>query len=769
MSDDQAVDQELQRSGTTCAGTVRTGAGHALPIRPTLVLVGPKDARRRVRPILTAMGAGRPVEAAVWRDLPPGPAVCVDARRFEYLSPGALDVLADAVSDGSVIVVPASNAGPWPMCGFDPPRGAVRRRDLDAHSVHLVRTHGSRVPGESLGGVRIAAGWPLPPVFAVADASLIVGTPTFVGDLHALAHDAVLAATVWCHQRDRVLLSAAMIVKDEAHNMEAALESVRGLVDEVVVYDTGSTDDTVAVARAAGAVVRQGYWDDDFSRARNESFRMARGEWILLLDADDRLIADRHAIVRLRRLLGEVTVRRPVQFRTYNIVNHLTGQLDSGFWSRRVFPAEMRWRNRVHECAVMPDGGLPGEVLSFADVIIRHEGYGGDMTGRTARNLRLARKRVEDGGDSATEAMDLFELGRAAVGARDLVAAREALARSIELARPGSVEDNCSRLFLVGLLREERAPIEEIDVVLAPVLACGGAAEAAARWVRAGVVDDPREALATLDGVDRVEYMFANASADAVAALRAFLLAASGDRRAALEVVRTMESPTLQQHAWWAAARAVADESAGDPAGDPVGDPVGDAAGDATLDTAGDTAGDAAGDTDDSGEQLVSLLADRLDVGDLSKAVIALTSGPVSGVHEVATRLLDRFGAVPALVAYLASGSPRSGFVPALDARVRLQALGALAEGDPLDVLVHTELAPPADRMLAALVLDEVEPQHPARVHAVAAQVADEAVAPVLAVVESIVPDLLSEAASALATTPERSTAVLRVFDLLDA
>src|SRR6185369_15137649 len=79
------------------------------------------------------------------------------------------------------------------------------------------------------------------------------------------------------------------IVKDETARLAACLESVSGTVDEIVIVDTGSTDDTVELARARGARVVSWAWRDDFAAARNESLRHARGDWVLVLDADERL------------------------------------------------------------------------------------------------------------------------------------------------------------------------------------------------------------------------------------------------------------------------------------------------------------------------------------------------------------------------------------------------------------------------------------------------------------------------------------------------
>jgi glycosyltransferase involved in cell wall biosynthesis len=80
-----------------------------------------------------------------------------------------------------------------------------------------------------------------------------------------------------------------MIVRDEESLLSGCLESVRGAVDDIVVVDTGSRDATKAMALAAGAKVVDFEWCDDFAAARNEALKYARGQWILQLDADERL------------------------------------------------------------------------------------------------------------------------------------------------------------------------------------------------------------------------------------------------------------------------------------------------------------------------------------------------------------------------------------------------------------------------------------------------------------------------------------------------
>ncbi len=85
------------------------------------------------------------------------------------------------------------------------------------------------------------------------------------------------------------LVSAAMIVRNEARFLAGCLDSLAGLVDEIVVVDTGSTDHSPDIAAAHGARVHHHAWREDFSAARNEALDCAVGDWILYIDADERV------------------------------------------------------------------------------------------------------------------------------------------------------------------------------------------------------------------------------------------------------------------------------------------------------------------------------------------------------------------------------------------------------------------------------------------------------------------------------------------------
>jgi tetratricopeptide (TPR) repeat protein len=95
-------------------------------------------------------------------------------------------------------------------------------------------------------------------------------------------------------------ISAALIVRDESAFIADCLHSLVGNVDDIVLVDTGSRDDTIEIANRFPVQLHHFTWCDDFSAARNFALERASGEWILAIDADERLeIPDREAYARL--------------------------------------------------------------------------------------------------------------------------------------------------------------------------------------------------------------------------------------------------------------------------------------------------------------------------------------------------------------------------------------------------------------------------------------------------------------------------------------
>lgn len=94
-------------------------------------------------------------------------------------------------------------------------------------------------------------------------------------------------------------LSLCMIVRNEERWLRQCLASVQGLVNEIVIVDTGSTDATPAIAQEFGARVIAHPWNDNFSEARNVALAHATKDWLLVLDADEALAHEDHAQVQM--------------------------------------------------------------------------------------------------------------------------------------------------------------------------------------------------------------------------------------------------------------------------------------------------------------------------------------------------------------------------------------------------------------------------------------------------------------------------------------
>ncbi len=212
--------------------------------------------------------------------------------------------------------------------------------------------------------------------------------------------------------RRPIVLTACLIVKDEEQMLGACLESVRDAVDEIVVYDTGSSDRTVEVARHAGAIVVEGDWKDSFAVARNAALAHATGEWVLSIDADERLQADPDA---LRAQLADPEA--DVEAYLVAIENlHGPGNPRSVHTAIRVFRRRSStWRHRLHEQVVAADDpGRPLRTAYLSGARLIHHGYIAEVfddRNKAERNLELARAALDD--EEVDRSYGLMNLGRA--------------------------------------------------------------------------------------------------------------------------------------------------------------------------------------------------------------------------------------------------------------------------------------------------------------------------------------------------------------------
>ncbi len=162
-------------------------------------------------------------------------------------------------------------------------------------------------------------------------------------------------------------------------------------MDEIVVLDTGSLDDSVDIARRFGARVFHHQWSDDFSEARNAALDRARGDWILYIDADERLVEpDR---VKIEALLSESSA---VAFR----LELRPGLQSSAYLEYRIWrnDPQIRFEGIIHEThlsAIDRVARRDGSTVEIAPLLIQHVGYEGDQRRKHDRNLPLLRRELE--------------------------------------------------------------------------------------------------------------------------------------------------------------------------------------------------------------------------------------------------------------------------------------------------------------------------------------------------------------------------------------
>ena len=180
--------------------------------------------------------------------------------------------------------------------------------------------------------------------------------------------------------REPQRVSLCMIVRDEAAVLGRCLESARGMADELIVVDTGSSDDTVAIAERHGARVRPFAWTGDFAEARNESLRHATGDWILVLDADH--MVDARCRRGFKRFWQRSTTEggAPIAYRA-QVAEHLQDDAElvhARAYHLAVFPndPDLRYDGAIHEQLV--DRRDPPRRLAFRplnDLVLHHFGY----------------------------------------------------------------------------------------------------------------------------------------------------------------------------------------------------------------------------------------------------------------------------------------------------------------------------------------------------------------------------------------------------------
>jgi len=204
-------------------------------------------------------------------------------------------------------------------------------------------------------------------------------------------------------QESKRTLSICMIVKNENKNIEKAIRSVKAFADEIIVVDTGSTDNTPEIAMRLGAKVSFFQWCDDFSAARNASLDLATGDWILWLDGDDYIPPTQW------RKLQDLKLFDNNQAFMFKVSNE--GPEKRIFWQLRMFPRDSRVRflGAAHE-QITPSLMALNIPIKKADILIMHLGYSDPVTIKLKkdRNLRILKKQIDK---NPNDIMAHFNLG----------------------------------------------------------------------------------------------------------------------------------------------------------------------------------------------------------------------------------------------------------------------------------------------------------------------------------------------------------------------
>jgi glycosyltransferase involved in cell wall biosynthesis len=180
-------------------------------------------------------------------------------------------------------------------------------------------------------------------------------------------------------------ISLCMIVKNEEDVLERCLTSVRDIIDEIIIVDTGSTDRTKEVATTFSAKIYEFAWCDDFSAARNYAFSKATKDFILWLDADD--VIEELERVKLLELKKELSNKIDVVMLKYNVGFDKNGEVNFSFYRERILrrAKQFKWVDPIHEYIE-----TSGNVI-IKDIAVTHR----KIHANTGRNLRIYEGYIE--------------------------------------------------------------------------------------------------------------------------------------------------------------------------------------------------------------------------------------------------------------------------------------------------------------------------------------------------------------------------------------
>ena len=177
--------------------------------------------------------------------------------------------------------------------------------------------------------------------------------------------------------------SLAMIVKNEEKVLKRCLESVKNLFDEIIIVDTGSTDNTKKIAKEYTNKIYDFVWVDDFSKARNFSFEKATKDYIMWLDADD--------ILRESEQKAFIKLKPDVVMMKYNVSFDKFDNPTFSYFRERIVKKSCNfvWQDPIHEVIA------PAGKIIYSSVFIEHRPYA--KPSKEGRNLKIYESLLKNG------------------------------------------------------------------------------------------------------------------------------------------------------------------------------------------------------------------------------------------------------------------------------------------------------------------------------------------------------------------------------------
>lgn len=256
-----------------------------------------------------------------------------------------------------------------------------------------------------------------------------------------------------------VKISLCMIVKNEEEVLRQCLDSVKGICDEIIIVDTGSTDKTKELAGEYTKKVIDFEWIDDFSAARNFAFHQATSPYILWLDADD--ILQEEDQKKFKKLKEELDDSVDAVSMMYHIAFDEFDNPSFSYRRNRLVKRDhnFKWIGPVHEYLE-----VYGNIISSDIAVTHRKSDKSDINKINDRNLKIYEKRLEQGEEFSPRDLFYFanELKDHGFFQRAVIYYREFLAT-----RKGWVEDEIRACInMAACYRMLENPEKEIEALV---------------------------------------------------------------------------------------------------------------------------------------------------------------------------------------------------------------------------------------------------------------------------------------------------------------